>query len=82
MRMEEGSSVTEHLNSFNTMISQLMSVEIDVTEEERCISLLCSFLDSWDGLVAAIESNNTTLSIDDVVATLLSEEMRRKNIDR
>jgi len=29
----------------------------------------------------AIGSNNTTLNIDDVVATLLSEEMRKKSIE-
>lgn len=44
-----------------------------------CVSLLCSLPDSWDGLVIAIRSNNTTLKIDDVVASILLEEMRRKN---
>ena len=33
LRMEEGDSVKEHLNAFNNVISQLVSVDIDVTEE-------------------------------------------------
>ena len=76
MRMSDGDLVTEHLNAFNTVISQLLSVDIKITEEEKYISLLCSFPDSWDNLVVAIGSNNTTLNIDDVVATLLLEETR------
>ena len=35
----------------------------------------------WDNLVMAIGSNNTTLKIDDVVASLLFEEMRWKNME-
>jgi hypothetical protein len=81
LRMSDGSSVTEHLNVFNTILSQLSSVDIKITEEEKCISLLCSFPDSWDSLVMAIGSNTTTLALEDVVASLLSEEMRRKNME-
>jgi hypothetical protein len=79
--MSDGISMTEHLNVFNTILSQLSSVDIKITEEEKCINLLCSFLDSWDSLVMAIECNTTTLALEDVVASLLSEEMRRNNME-
>jgi hypothetical protein len=81
LRMSDGSSVTEHLNVFNTIISQLSFVDIKITEEEKCIILLCSFPNSWDNLVVAIGSNTTTLALEDVVSSLLSEEMRRKNME-
>ena len=80
MRLSDGSSIKENMNAFNTIISQLLSVDIKITEEEKCISLLCSLPDSWDSLVVAIGSNTTTLVIEDVVASLLSKEMRRKNM--
>ena len=80
LRMSDGSSVTRHLNAFNTL-SQLSFMDIKITQEEKCISLLCSFPNSWDSLVVAIESNTTTLSLEDVVSYLLSEEMRRKNME-
>jgi hypothetical protein len=81
LRMSDGSSVTKHLNVFNTVLSQLSYVDIKITDEEKCISLLCSLPDSWDSLVVVIGSNTTTLALEDVVASLLSEEIRRKNME-
>jgi hypothetical protein len=82
LRMEDGDSVTEHLNAFNTLVSQLVSVNITIAEEDKCITLLCSFPDSWDNLVVAIGSTTqSTLKYEDVVSSLLSEEMRWKSMD-
>jgi hypothetical protein len=82
LRMEDGDSVTEHLNAFNTLVSQLGSVNIMLAEEDKCITLLCSFPDSWDNLVVAIGSTTqSALKYEDVVSSLLSEEMRWKSMD-
>jgi hypothetical protein len=56
-------------------------MDIKIIEEEKCISLLCYFPYSWDNLVMAIGINTTTLALEDMVASLLSEEMRRKNME-
>jgi hypothetical protein len=61
---------------FFIVVSQFLSVEIKISDEDKCISLLCSLPDSWDSLVVAIASNTTTVIFDDVVSSLLSEEMR------
>ena len=66
----------EHLNAFNTVASQLVSVEIKILDEDKCIILLCSLPDSWDSLVVAIGSNITSLKFEEVVSSLLLEEMR------
>eukprot|EP00253_Pinus_taeda_P026886 PITA_26886 len=79
--MKDGDSVTEHLNAFNTVVSQLLSVDIKISNEDKCISLLCSLPDSWDSLVIAIGSNATALQFDEIVSALLTEEVRRKNMD-
>jgi hypothetical protein len=81
MRMRDGNSVAENLNAFNTVVSQLVSVEIKILDEDKCISLLCSLPESWDSLVMAIGSNTNSLKFDEVVSSFLSEEMIWKNME-
>jgi len=81
LRMRDGDSVAEHLNAFNIVVSQLVSVDIKISDEDKCISLLCSLPDSWDSLVVAIGSNTTSLKFEEVVSSLLSQEMRQKNME-
>ena len=50
------------------MVSQLLSVDIKISDEDKCISLLCSLPDSWDSLVIAIGSNATALQFDEIVS--------------
>jgi hypothetical protein len=45
-RIRDGDLVAEHLNSFNIVVSQLVSVKIKISDADKCISLLCSLLDS------------------------------------
>jgi len=79
--MKDGDLVTEHLNEFNIVISQLASIDIKISDEDKCISLLCSLPDSWDSLVIVIGSNVTALQFDEIVSSLLTKEMRQKNME-
>jgi hypothetical protein len=72
LRMRDGDSVIEHMNAFNTMVTQLLSIEIKISYEDKCVNLLCSLPDLWDSLIVAIGSNKTTLGFDDVVSSFLS----------
>ena len=73
--------MTKHLNAFNTVVRQLLSVNIKISVEDKCISLLCSLPDSWDSLVIGIGSNAIALQFDEIVSSLLTEEMRWKNME-
>jgi hypothetical protein len=44
-RMIDGDSVTKHLNAFNIVVSQLLYVYIKISDEDKCIGLLSSFLE-------------------------------------
>ena len=80
--MEDVESMTDHLNVFNTLVSQLISIDIKMEKEDKCITLLFSLPYSWDNIIVAIvSSTNSTLKFQDRVASLLSEEMRRKSME-
>eukprot|EP00253_Pinus_taeda_P012540 PITA_12540 len=81
LRMKDGGSVTQHLNASNTVVSQLASIDIKISDEDKCISLLCSLPNSWDSLVSATGSNATALHFDEILSSLLIEEMRWKNME-
>ena len=52
LRMKEGTKVVDHLNTFNTLIVQLTSMEVKFEDEDKAITLFCSL--SWDNLVTSI----------------------------
>jgi hypothetical protein len=82
MNMSEGGSVVDHLNEFNTVTNQLSYVKVDFDDEVRDLLILCSFPESWNGLVMAVSNSvfgSNTLKFDDVVGVILSEEMRWKS---
>ena len=78
IKMSAGGSVADHLNDFNTVTSQLISVGLNFDDEVRALLFLCSLLESWNDLVMAISnsvSGSSSLKFDDVVGDILSEEM-------
>ena len=80
--MDENDTVTEHLNIYNTLVTQITSIGIKMVEEDKYITLLCSLLDSWDNLIVAIGSaSQATLKFDEIISFLLSKEMRKKTVD-
>lgn len=81
LKMREGESIAENLNSFNLVLSQLASIDVNVEEEDKCIMLLCSLLESLDNFILSITANMEDRKMDALVATLLSQEMRKKEMD-
>jgi hypothetical protein len=78
MKMSEGGSIANHLNEFNTATNQISSVKVDFHDEVKALLILCSLLETWNGLVMVLInffSGSNTLEFDDVVGVILSEEM-------
>ena len=62
--------------------NQLSCIKVDFDDEVRALLILCSLLESWNGLVMVVNnsvSGSNTLKFDDVVGVFLSEEMRQKS---
>jgi len=81
LKIADSGSVVGHLNEFNTLTSQLESVEINFEDKIRALVLLSSLPEAWDGLVMAVSNScgTVTLKFDDVVGVLLSEEAHGKS---
>ena len=57
LKMKEGGSVTDHVNEFNSIISRLISVDIEFENEVQALLLLSSLPESWSGTVTAVSSS-------------------------
>ncbi|GFZ01036.1 hypothetical protein Acr_14g0006710 [Actinidia rufa] len=81
MKMANDGRVAEHLNNFNTVTSQLKSVDINFDDEVRALLILSGLPDNWDSLVMVVSnsSGSSKLKYDNVVGIILSEELRRKS---
>lgn len=82
LKMKDGTAMSNHINDLNTLLCQATSVGMTQDDESKAIILLCSLPDSWDPVVTAVSTSNSSKSklvYDEVMATLLSEDMRRSN---
>ena len=77
--MEDNGTVIEHLDVYKTLVSQITFVGIKMVKEDKCITLLCPFPKSWDNLIVAICS--ASQKFDEIVSSILSQEMRLKTMD-
>jgi hypothetical protein len=57
LKMIEGGSITDHLNEFNMITSQLTSVNVTFDGEMRALLILCSFLETWNRLVMVVSNS-------------------------
>ena len=82
LRYQDASSMDEHVNAFQGLIIQMVSLEIPLANEVLALLLLGSLLDSWETLVVTL-SNSTPqgkhLTLDKLKSSLLNEEARRKD---
>lgn len=80
MKIIDGGFVVEHLNNFNTMMSQLCSIDIKFVDEIRALLLLSSLLKSWNGLITMVNnsSGSAKLNFDDIIGLMLSEKICKR----
>ena len=80
MRMEEGKKIVDHLNVFFYLTCQLTNLGDMFSNEEKAIALLCTLPESWNHLITSMWfSNIEEVDYDNIVGTLLIEELRRAN---
>ena len=83
LKMVEGSDLSQHINAFNQIISDLKRVDVKFEDEDKALMLLNSLLTSpmYENLVTTLTWGKETLELEDVTGALLAFHQRKKNID-
>ncbi|GJR65252.1 retrovirus-related pol polyprotein from transposon TNT 1-94 [Tanacetum coccineum] len=78
--MNEGASIADHVNEFNSILSRLMSIDIKFDDEVQALLLLSSLPESWSGIVTVVSGStvSTKLKFDKIRDLILGEDIRRK----
>ena len=73
---QDGSSMIEHLNTFQGLESQTISLEVPLAYEELTLLLLGSLLDSWETLIVTLgtATQYKELTLDLLKSSLLQKE--------
>lgn len=71
--MMESTLVIDHINTFNTLFSQLIIMEHNIETSEHVEILLQNLLDSYDQLIINITNNLKIIVFDDIAIAILEE---------
>ena len=66
----------EHLNFSNKIINELLTVDVKI-EEDKALILHSSLPESYDHIVTTMLYSKETLILEEVMPTLLSNEIRK-----
>lgn len=69
--------MSENINEFNMIITQLWGLEVKIQEEDKALMFLSSFPPLYEHLVTPLIYWKDTLEIKEVTATLLSSKIRK-----
>ena len=80
LKMVENASIAQHLNEFNTIKNQLLSIEIDFDDEIRALIVLASLPNSWGAIRMAVSNSigKEKLKYNDIRDLILAEEIAEK----
>ena len=82
LQMYENGSVSDHINKFNMILSQLNSTDINFEDKIKVFILMSSLPESWDNVVAAISSScgSKKLKFDEIRDVVLSECICKREV--
>ena len=70
----------EHLNFFNKVINELLTVDVKIDEEDKALILFSSLSQSYDHIVPTILYGKKTLILEEITPTLLSNKITKRPI--
>lgn len=79
--MKAGSTLSEHINVFNRLISDLSRIDMKYDEKDKALILLNSLpsTDAYKNLHTTLTGGKETLDFEEFVSALLGFYLRKKN---
>ena len=82
LQMSGNGSISDHINEFNMILSQLNSVDINFKDEIKALILMSSLPEYWDTVVSAISSSRGSQKqkFNEIRDVVLSESIRKRKV--
>ncbi|KAH9686286.1 hypothetical protein KPL70_014312 [Citrus sinensis] len=78
LQMDEGSSISYHIDAFNKIILDFEDINVKIDDEDKAMIMLCSLPSSYEHLVDTLMYGRQFLSMVDVKETLSSKAATKK----
>lgn len=69
----------EHLIEFNKIVTQMLSLDVKIENDDKALLFLSSCPPSYEHLVTTLIYEKDTLETDEVIIALLSSEIMKTN---
>jgi len=73
IKMQEGDDMLVHINTVKTLMDQLLSIEMNITDEDVYMVLFMNLPQSFDNLITSLESMSINVNLQFIVTRLLHE---------
>ena len=81
LKMAEGSTLDQHINVCNQIISDLNRVDVKFEEEDMALTLLNSLPESFENFVTTLMWGKETRELEEITSVLITFNQRRKASD-
>ncbi|GKB31108.1 retrovirus-related pol polyprotein from transposon TNT 1-94 [Tanacetum coccineum] len=76
--MDSGKKLSEHVDEFNKLIGDLANIGVDIDDKDQVLMLLTSLPSSYDNFVETLLYGRELLTLEDVLSSLNSRELKKR----
>ena len=78
LNMEEGTSLSQHLDYFNSIIMDLNNIDVKIDDEDQALIVLCCLPLSYESFVENMLYGHDEITLDEVKTTLGLNKLRKQ----
>ncbi|KAK4385686.1 Retrovirus-related Pol polyprotein from transposon TNT 1-94 [Sesamum angolense] len=74
LKIQEGSDLAQHVNIFNQIITDLARLDVNIEDEDRAMTLLCSLPFSYEHPVTTLTYGKETIKVDEITVAFVDSQ--------